>query len=214
MKHTISIHYPEALASSLNLAHGDFSKKMKALSLVKLYEMGEVSLAYGADMLGLKRIDFLKLLETYKSKPFHLGIEEGLERNRFYAEKLEGKKYINKGCLSLEDFIISEDIDKFDLYKLAMLNGISLSIPEGWYSLVLELLKELDKHDWDRHVRRIEEKDLSLRFYTPQDFGEIIEEFMFKFEETCTVCGEKGRMWDDGAFFHILCDKHTSDKYF
>lgn len=40
--------------------------------------------------------------------------------------------FINKGCRSLDDFIINEEINALDLQKLAWLNGISLQIRSGW----------------------------------------------------------------------------------
>lgn len=65
MKGVINIAYPESLANSLRLSGKEFESEMKISSLVKLYEFGKVSSGVAARVLGLSRLDFLKLLAKY-----------------------------------------------------------------------------------------------------------------------------------------------------
>lgn len=66
MKGTISISYPESLATTLRLGVKDFEVEMKTSALVKLFELGKVSSGVAAKVLGLSRVDFLELLAEYK----------------------------------------------------------------------------------------------------------------------------------------------------
>ncbi len=66
MGRTISIEYPESLATSLRLSNKEFVFEMKTSSLVKLYEIGKISSGVAAKALGISRIDFLELLSRYK----------------------------------------------------------------------------------------------------------------------------------------------------
>jgi predicted HTH domain antitoxin len=46
-------------------SEADFSKEMRILSLIKLYEEGKISSGHGAKALGISRIDFLDLLARH-----------------------------------------------------------------------------------------------------------------------------------------------------
>ena len=78
--------------------------------------------------------------------------------NRYYEKMFEGKEFINKNTTTLSKFIINSDINSYDLHKLAQLNGIKIEMFEGWNNLVLDLMIELDKVDWNRKVTAIKEK--------------------------------------------------------
>jgi predicted HTH domain antitoxin len=66
MKGMINVEYPESLANTLRLQGKDFQNEMKTSSLVKLFELGKVSSATAARVLGLTRLEFLDLLAKYK----------------------------------------------------------------------------------------------------------------------------------------------------
>lgn len=74
-------------------------------------------------------------------------------------------EYINKNCKNLEDFIINDQINHLDLKKLADLNNIYLDIPEVWFPLAIELVKELYDNGWNKKVSCIKEKFGRLKFY-------------------------------------------------
>ncbi len=106
-------------------------------------------------------------LDTEKLSAESPAETERKEKNRLYREA----DFINKSCTRLEDFIINEKINAFDLRKLANLNGIDLQISEGWYPLTLELIRELHENGWDKKVSCIKEKYAELRFYTADAYG-------------------------------------------
>ncbi|GHV53883.1 hypothetical protein AGMMS49579_13450 [Spirochaetia bacterium] len=65
MEQDIAVTYPEALAFSLKMQDEEFSREMKTLSIVKLYELGKVSSGMAARVLGIPRIAFLDVLSDY-----------------------------------------------------------------------------------------------------------------------------------------------------
>ncbi len=81
MKKTISIEYPESLASSLQLSGEAFEKEIKRSALVKLYELGKVSSSLAAKVPGLSRIDLLDMLAEYKSSPFGVNERDDLNED-------------------------------------------------------------------------------------------------------------------------------------
>lgn len=115
--------------------------------------------------------------------------------------------YTNKYCTRLEDFVIDESINDYDLQKLAVLNGIKLQISRAWYPLVLDLIRELDQLGWDRKVSCIKEKYASLRFYTAHQYNEVIEKYTERSEKVCETCGEKGMIRYHG-WEYVACRKH------
>jgi predicted HTH domain antitoxin len=65
MDQNIAVHYPEVLAFSLKMQDEEFSREMKTLSMVKLYELGKVSSGMAARVLGIPRVAFLDVLSDY-----------------------------------------------------------------------------------------------------------------------------------------------------
>lgn len=121
--------------------------------------------------------------------------------------KYDQVEFLNKQCTLLEDFVINDQLNAYDLEKLADLNRIELQIHAGWYPLVIELIKELDQLGWDRRVSCIKEKYASLKFYTDHKYDGLIEEYESKSRRICEICGERGetryRGWEQ-----TLCRKH------
>jgi hypothetical protein len=115
--------------------------------------------------------------------------------------------FINKGCRSLDDFIINEEINAFDLKKLAWLNGISLQIRSGWYELLKKLLIELKQAGWDKRVSCIKEKYAELRFHT-DGFDEIINRYTEDSKTVCETCGERGKIRNPNGWDYGACRKH------
>lgn len=121
--------------------------------------------------------------------------------------KYDQVEFLNKQCTLLEDFVINDQINAYDLEKLADLNRITLQIYAGWYPLVIELIQELDKLGWDKRVSCIKEKYASLRFYTDNKYDDLIEEYESRSRHICEICGERGenrhRGWEQ-----TLCREH------
>lgn len=136
--------------------------------------------------------------------------------NKFYTKLLKNKGFVNRNTSHLNKFIISSEINEYDLFKLAQLNEIELEIGKGWNILVLELIKELNENGWDRKVTCIKEKYGSLRFYPENKFngagdyfGDIIDEYTAKSEETCETCGEHGELKDNNGILYTSCELHS-----
>jgi len=122
--------------------------------------------------------------------------------------------FINRHCTSLQDFIISDEINEFDLRKLADLNQIQLQISEAWYPLTIQLIKELSINGWDKKVSCIKEKYATLTVYLPDDYQgsdkiyEIIEKYKEKSKYTCETCGAKGEIRHNSSWDYVACRKH------
>ncbi|GHU61306.1 hypothetical protein FACS189445_3180 [Spirochaetia bacterium] len=65
MDQSIAVNYPEVLAFSLKMQNEEFSREMKTLSMVKLYELGKVSSGMAARVLEIPRVAFLDMLSDY-----------------------------------------------------------------------------------------------------------------------------------------------------
>ncbi len=154
---------------------------------------------------------------------------EQKERERLrkvaYETYFDDKEFINKNTTRLEDFIINDRMNQYDLEKLARLNGIQLEILGGWTDLVLALMVELSENGWKGKVASIKEKYAELRFYAifPKEFNnpehdaiyeEIMENYKLKSLETCEVCGEHGGMVYSGGWQQTLCEKHSDHPVF
>jgi hypothetical protein len=123
-------------------------------------------------------------------------------------ESIEMLNYLNKNCTALEDFVISTEINDLDLYKLCQLNDIRLEISPAWHALVIELLIELDAAGWDRKVSSIKEKFAELRFYTADQYDEIVDKFTDRSKMVCETCGEKGIQRRNTGWHYVACRKH------
>lgn len=125
--------------------------------------------------------------------------------------KYENASFINKSCTRLDAFIINDKMNKFDLQKLADLNEIHLPIAEGWYPLMIELIKELNDNGWDRKIFGIKEKYATLRFSVGRNnrkHDAIIKKYRKKSEETCETCGEHGSVRYNSFWIYVACRKH------
>lgn len=129
----------------------------------------------------------------------------------YYTKMLIDKEFVNKSTSSLDNFIINDDLNYFDLHKLAYLNGIKLQIGSGWYDLLMDLVKELDKLGWDRRVGCIKEKFGELRFYSDTEHQDLIDAYTEKSKEVCEVCGKAGEL-RIAVWWVTLCDEHAEEK--
>lgn len=122
--------------------------------------------------------------------------------------------YINKNCNNLNDFIINDTINAFDLQKLAQLNHIPLEIPAAWYPLAVQLVKDLGKNGWDKNVSCIKEKYANLRFYIngqqDEKLHQIIEHYMKQSEQVCMECGAPGEIREKNGWYYVACPAHLA----
>ncbi|WP_431244656.1 hypothetical protein ACQ9BO_10510 [Flavobacterium sp. P21] len=116
-------------------------------------------------------------------------------------------EFVNKNCTRLEDFIINDELNGYDLRKLADLNGIDLQIQSGWYPMTIALLKELDNDGWDKTVSCIKEKYAELRFYADHRHRKILNKYEEKSRRICETCGKSGDQ-RGSSFIYVACRKH------
>ncbi|MDC6364825.1 MULTISPECIES: hypothetical protein [Flavobacteriaceae] len=118
--------------------------------------------------------------------------------------------FVNKDCTDLKDFVVDDTFSDSDLEKLAELNGIELQIQSGWYTILIELIKELSEAGWNHKVTCIKEKYGRLTVYTEEitsEQSQIINKYCEKSNEICEFCGDKGR--DRGHdWITIECPRH------
>ena len=142
-------------------------------------------------------------------------LENSAEAQRIKRDNLyKNANFINKNCTSLEDFIINDEINEFDLRKLTDLNQIQLQISEAWYPLTLQLIKELNENGWEKKVSCIKEKYAELKFYLPDDYKnsdkiyEIIQKYEKKSKYICETCGARGEIRHNSGWDYVACRKH------
>lgn len=159
---------------------------------------------------------FTKLIRLFKSdKTGELKSSEEKVTDEFdplkqpiaQHSKYDSVEFLNKYCRYIDDFIINDEINHYDLEKLADLNRISIDINGGWYPLVIELIRELNENGWNKQVSCIKQKYASLRFYIDEPFDEIIEKYEERSEHICEICAEKGKI-RYGGWEEVLCRKH------
>lgn len=132
--------------------------------------------------------------------------------SKYYKDYYKDAEFINKNCIDLKRFVINDNINSYDLVKLTELNGIRLQVSEGWHSLLIELIKDLNSNGWDKKVTCIKEKYAALKFYTNHEYSSniynIIAEYEKKSEQTCETCGEKGKIRYGNGWMYVACRKH------
>lgn len=131
--------------------------------------------------------------------------------NNYYQKLFEGKEFVNKETTKLNQFVINDEINQFDLFKLAQLNSIKVQLYPGWYDLVIELMKELNKLGWNRQVGSIKEKFGELRFYADTPHDDILEKYTERSKEICEKCGKLGELRVEGWWI-TLCDEHYAER--
>lgn len=162
----------------------------------------------------------LNFFQTKKNRATSALNEDNEERNEFdplkepiaIHSKYDSVEFLNKYCRYIDDFVINDEINQYDLQKLADLNRITIDINGGWYPLVIELIKELNENGWNKQVSCIKQKYASLRFYIDEPLDEIIEKYEERSGHICEICGEKGKIRYSG-WEEVLCRKHYTETF-
>ncbi|RZJ72857.1 hypothetical protein [Flavobacterium sp.] len=134
------------------------------------------------------------------------------ERDNAIKAMYANAEFTNKNCEKLEDFVIDEKMNAFDLRKLADLNEIQLQISQAWYPITIELVKEIHKNGWNKKVSCIKEKYARLEFYADCKYEgtvyNIIEKYGKLSEHVCETCGERGQIRHSSGWDYVACRKH------
>ncbi|MEX2444777.1 MAG: UPF0175 family protein [Alkalispirochaeta sp.] len=72
----LQIDYPEALPDLLQLTTREFEAEAKMAMAAKLYDMGKISSAVAADILGMSRVSFLLQLSRYQVSTMNFDPDE------------------------------------------------------------------------------------------------------------------------------------------
>jgi len=150
---------------------------------------------------------------TYTPEEMEAQREENIRLARksfddYYEQLLGDKSFVNKDTQSLETFIINDEINNYDLEKLAYLNDVKVEMAGGWYPLTLDLIKELDKTGWNRVVGSIKEKFGELRFYADTEADDILEKYTEMSKHTCEICGKPGKHILINGWYLTTCEEH------
>ena len=67
---TLEIDIPKQMLDQLHMEPGEFASTMKAMTALKMYELGRLSSREAAALAGVSRGEFLQLLRTHQIPPF------------------------------------------------------------------------------------------------------------------------------------------------
>lgn len=88
----IELTLPEDIFFALNEKPEELLKDMKTFAAIKFFEMGKLSLGKAAELAGIDKIDFMKLLSEHKISVYNYPPEELEEDLAGIQSAREGRK--------------------------------------------------------------------------------------------------------------------------
>jgi predicted HTH domain antitoxin len=73
---TVSLEIPEEILISLKETPESLTREIQILAAVKLFELGKLSSGRAAQLAGMSRVEFLRILGRYQVSPFSLTLEQ------------------------------------------------------------------------------------------------------------------------------------------
>ena len=67
---TLEIEIPTQMLDQLRMEPGEFARMMKAMTALKMYELGQLSSLQAGALAGVSRSEFLQLLRAHQIHPF------------------------------------------------------------------------------------------------------------------------------------------------
>jgi len=149
-------------------------------------------------------------------------VKQKMNKEELFLYNLEQNKmiepdedYTNKNVKDYKDLIINENINHWDLKKICALNGIRLEINEGWHTLMINYLNEINKIGWNKRLGVVKAKWAELRvglifddkFKDSENLEYLDKKFVAASRYTCETCGKFGKIRTGGWDF-VACREH------
>lgn len=97
--------------------------------------------------------------------------------------------------------------------------GRWISCDAGWYSIIIELDRDLAALDPEYELHQVKEKFGGLRFYAHTRNQDLSEAFNARIkhaeqlcDRTCETCGAPGKLHDEFSWIRTLCDRHAEER--
>lgn len=94
--------------------------------------------------------------------------------------------------------------------KETTLERLKEQVNSGWSDIVERLVIDLEKLGWDGIINQVKEKFGGLCFYIGGEsntaIGNRIRQAEKESYKTCEMCGRPGKLRDDLAWWHTMCD--------
>jgi len=106
-----------------------------------------------------------------------------------------------------------------ELFRGRHKHSMCFDCGDGWFHLLHDLSRDLMRISQEKYyelpvVAQVKEKFGGLRFYidgSNDDYQARIQQAEKLSEETCEICGGKGKR-RAGGWIQTLCDKHSKNK--
>ncbi len=107
-------------------------------------------------------------------------------------------------------------LEELETKHAAMLTEcFDFSPPDGWLSLVDELLTKLtaigEAESVQIQVHQLKEKVAGMRCYlgpAPREAHDLVHEYERRSQSTCEACGNAGRGRSRNGYYRTLCQEH------